>query len=90
MKPEEQMLVAEHQKCHQSCKWCGGHATIFAVVGLVVLIFSGMMFFTFTSRSKDVALNSSDPILVNMTLVKNAEEKGACKKGTRKDTCLIS
>jgi hypothetical protein len=90
MKPEEQMLVAEHQKCRQLWEWRGGRATTSAVVGLVLLVFSGVMFFKFASRSKDGALNSYDHVLVDLTLVKNAEEKGACKERKIKDTSLIS
>jgi hypothetical protein len=90
MKLEEEMLMEQHQKYRQSCKWRGGHAIISTVVGLILLVFSDMMFLTFASRTKDDELNSSNPVLVNLTLVNNAEEKGACKEETRKDTSLIS
>ncbi|KAF3330516.1 pectin acetylesterase 5-like protein [Carex littledalei] len=83
MRAGEEMLVPEHQNCRQSWRWRGGRATTSAVLGLALLVFSGVMFLRFTSPSQDGALNSSDPVLVDLTLVKNAKEKGAlCLDGT--------
>ncbi|KAJ4772819.1 Pectin acetylesterase [Rhynchospora pubera] len=78
------MLVAEmkHQKLHQSWACRGGSTTSSALLGLILLVSSGMMVLV-SSQTQDGALDSSDPILVNLTLVKNAKETGAlCLDGT--------
>ncbi|XP_078179058.1 pectin acetylesterase 5-like [Carex rostrata] len=83
MKAGEEMLVPEHQNCRQSRRWRGGRATTSAVLDFALLVFSGMMFLRFTSSSQDGVLKSSNPVLVDLTLVKNAKEKGAlCLDGS--------
>ncbi|KAJ1695449.1 hypothetical protein LUZ63_012147 [Rhynchospora breviuscula] len=85
---EEELLVmeaeAEHHQLHQPWKWRRVlHTTSSALLGLALLVFSGAMVLKFTSWSREGALDSSDPVLVDLTLVENATEKGAvCLDGS--------
>ncbi|KAF3330514.1 pectin acetylesterase 5-like protein [Carex littledalei] len=76
-------MAATRQHLHHLWRRRGGSATTSAVVGLVFLVFSAVGLFVLTSRSPESALNSTESILVDLTLVNNAKEKGAlCLDGT--------
>lgn len=72
-------MAATRQYLHHLWRRREGFATTSAVVVLVFLVFSAVGLFMLTSRSPESALNSIESILVDLTLVNNAKEKGACK-----------
>ncbi|KAJ4805015.1 Pectin acetylesterase [Rhynchospora pubera] len=76
-------MAAAHHNLFHLWRRRSGSATTSAVVGIVFLVSSAVVLLTLTSRSPESAVNSTDPVLVDLTLVNNAKEKGAlCLDGT--------